>query len=126
MKTYINDDKHICELTITETREIDGDIVIDTRVFKQATQALNALGKTITEISIHNVWIDFEVSCFKKVSESTINRIWQMSNHDDLSVHFKNNRFYAIVDDEEILLPTSILSCTHNDNTELLLILKYE
>lgn len=43
MKTYINDDKHICELTITETREIDGDTVIDTRVFKQAAQALNAL-----------------------------------------------------------------------------------
>lgn len=45
MKTYINDDKHICELTITETREIDGDTVIDTRVFKQAAQALNTLGK---------------------------------------------------------------------------------
>ena len=50
MKTYINDDKHICELTITETREIDGDIIIDTRVYKQTAQALNALGKTITEI----------------------------------------------------------------------------
>lgn len=124
MKTYINDDKHICELTITETREIDGDTVIDTRVFKKATQALNALGKTITEIFIYNACIDFEDSRFEIVPKSRIDKI--NKQRDNLPVIFKYNHFYSVIDGKRTSLPSSITSHTYNDEMELVLILKYE
>ena len=124
MKTYINDDKHICELTITETREIDGDTVIDTRVFKQAAQALNALGKTITEIFIYNACIDFEDSRFEIVPKSRIDKI--NKQRDNLPVIFKYNHFYSVIDGKKTSLPLSIASHSYNNRMELVLILKYE
>ena len=124
MKTYINDDKHICELTITETREIDGDIIIDTRVYKQTAQALNALGKTITEIFIYNAYIDFDDSRFEKVSKSRLDKI--NKQRDNLPVIFKYNHFYSVIDGKRTSLPLSIKSHTYSDEMELVLILKYE
>ena len=124
MKTYINDDQHICELTITETKEIDGDIVIDTKVYKQVIQALNALGKTITEISIYNACIDFEDDSFKRVSETRLNKI--NKQRDNLPVIFKYNHFYSVIDRKKTSLPLTITSHSYNGEMELVLLLKYE
>lgn len=124
MKTYINDDKHICELTITETREIDGDIIIDTRVYNQAIRALNTLGKTITGIFIYNAYIDFDDSIFEKVSKSRLDKI--NKQRDNLPVIFKYNHFYSVIDGKRTSLPLSIKSHTYNDEMELVLIFKYE
>ena len=129
MKTYIDEQKKQCTVTLTDLKTIDEwTKVIDLKPLKKILEALTVLGKDIKSMSVQYVYINLDKPIYRKYSEKITDRIWKNVHQYRLEqeVCYKNNRLYFVLEDAEVICPSDMHdSHSDYDNPELTLIINW-
>ena len=113
MKTYINEQKKECTVTLTDLKVIDEwTKVVDLKPLKKVLEALETLGKSVEGIYIQYVYFDIDTKYYKRFSDELMERLWRRidRNGQEQKVIFKNNRLYIEEDGMEIICPEGMYS----------------
>ena len=113
MKTYINEQKKECIVTLTDLKVIDEwTKVVDLKPLKKVLEALETLGKNVEGIYIQYVYFDIDTKYYKRFPDELMEKIWRRidRNGQEQKVIFKNNRLYIIEDETEIICPEGMYS----------------
>lgn len=113
MKTYINEQKKECIVTLTDLKVIDEwTKVVDLKPLKKVLEALETLGKNVEGIYIQYVYFDIDTKYYKRFPDELMGKLWRRidRNGQEQKVIFKNNRLYIIEDETEIICPEGMYS----------------
>lgn len=113
MKTYINEQKKECVVTLTDLKVIDEwTKVVDLKPLKKVLEALETLGKNVEGIYIQYVYFDIDTKYYKRFPDELMEKLWRRidRNGQEQKVIFKNNRLYIIEDGTEIICPEGMYS----------------
>ena len=113
MKTYINEQKKECVVTLTDLKVIDEwTKVVDLKPLKKVLDALETLGKSVEGIYIQYVYFDIDTKYYKRFPDELMEKLWRRidRNGQEQKVIFKNNRLYIIEDGTEIICPEGMYS----------------
>lgn len=113
MKTYINEQKKECIVTLTDLKVIDEwTKVVDLKPLKKVLEALETLGKNVEGIYIQYVYFDIDTKYYKRFPDELMEKLWRRidRNGQEQKVIFKNNRLYIIEDETEIICPEGMYS----------------
>lgn len=123
MKTYVNEQKKECIVTLTDLKSIDEwTRVIDLKPLKKVLEALEILGKEIEGIYIQYVYFDIDTKYYKRFPDKLMEKLWKRidKNGQEQKVIYKNNRLYIVEDGIEIICPEGMYSkYSDYDNREL-------
>lgn len=129
MKTYINEQKKECIVTLTELKVIDEwTKVVDLKSLKKVLEALETLGKNVKGIYIQYVYFDVDTKYYRRFPDEIIEKLWKRisRNGQEQKVIYKNNRLYIEEDGIEIICPENMHdSSSDYDKKELTLIIKW-
>lgn len=123
MKTYIDEQKKECIVTLTDLKVIDEwEKVVDLKPLKKVLEALETLGKSVKGIYIQYVYFDVDTKYYRRFPDEVIEKLWKriVRNGQEQKVIYKNSRLYIEEDGLEIICPEDM----HNksldfDNKEL-------
>ena len=113
MKTYIDEQKKECIVTLTDLKVIDEwTKVVDLKPLKKVLEALETLGKNVEGIYIQYVYFDIDTKYYKRFPDELMEKLWRRidRNGQEQKVIFKNNRLYIIEDETEIICPEGMYS----------------
>lgn len=113
MKTYINEQKKECIVTLTDLKVIDEwTKIVDLKPLKKVLEALETLGKSVEGIYIQYVYFDIDTKYYKRFPDELMEKLWRRidRNGQEQKVIFKNNRLYIIEDGTEIICPEGMYS----------------
>lgn len=129
MKTYINEQKKECIVTLTDLKVIDEwTKVIDLKPLKKVLEALETLGKNVEGIYIQYVYINLDKPYYRRFAEELTDKIWlEVSKYrTEQKVIYKNNRLYFIAEETEIICPDDMHdSHSDYDKPELTVIIRW-
>ena len=113
MKTYINEQKKECMVTLTDIKVIDEwTKVVDLKPLKKVLEALETLGKSVEGIYIQYVYFDVDSKYYRRFPDEVIERLWKRidRNRQEQKVVYKNNRLYIEENGLEIICPEGMYS----------------
>lgn len=123
MKTYINEQKKECVVTLTDLKVIDEwTKVVDLKPLKKVLEALETLEKNVEGIYIQYVYFDIDTKYYKRFPDELMEKLWRRidRNGQEQKVIYKNNRLYIEEDGIEIICPEGMYSkYSDYDNREL-------
>lgn len=129
MKTYINEQKKECVVTLTDLKVIDEwTRVVDLKPLKKVLEALETLGKNVDGIYIQYVYIDLDTPYYRRFPEELTDKIWREIDRyrTEYKVNYKNNRLYFITEETEIICPENMHdSSSDYDRPELTLTIRW-
>lgn len=129
MKTYINEQKKECVVTLTDLKVIDEwTKVVDLKPLKKVLEALKTLGKNVEGIYIQYVFIDLDTPYYRRFPEELTDKIWReiYRYRTEYKVNYKNNRLYFIAEETEIICPENMHdSSSDYDKPELTLTIRW-
>lgn len=113
MKTYINEQKKECVVTLTDLKVIDEwTKVVDLKPLKKVLEALETLGKNVEGIYIQYVYFDVDTKYYRRFPDEVIEKLWKriVRNGQEQKVIYKNSRLYIEEDGLEIICPEGMHS----------------
>lgn len=129
MKTYINEQKKECVVTLTDLKVIDEwTKVVDLKPLKKVLEALKTLGKNVEGIYIQYVFIDLDTPYYRRFPEELTDKIWREIDRyrTEYKVNYKNNRLYFIAEETEIVCPENMKNSSSDyDKPELTLTIRW-
>lgn len=119
MKTYINEQKKECIVTLADLKVIDEwTKVVDLKPLKKVLEALETLGKNVEGIYIQYVYIDLDKPYYRRFSEELTDKIWKQIEKYRMEhkVIYKRNRLYFVTEETEVICPENMhnSSCDYN------------
>lgn len=129
MKTYINEQKKECVVTLTDLKVIDEwTRVVDLKPLKKVLEALETLGKNVEGIYVQYVYIDLDTPYYRRFPEELTDKIWREIDRyrTEYKVNYKNNRLYFITEETEIICPENMHDSNSDyDKPELTVIIRW-
>ena len=129
MKTYINEQKKECVVTLTDLKVIDEwTKVVDLKPLNKVLEALETLGKNVEGIYVQYVYIDLDTPYYRRFPEELTDKIWREIDRyrTEYKVNYKNNRLYFITEETEIICPENMHDSNSDyDKPELTMIIRW-
>ena len=130
MQTFINEQSKTCELTITETSVVKGDLVVDISQINAVLSALAVLGKLVISISVYKLHADFDTTFYHRFPDAVLAKLGSVYRQSDfVPVKYKNGRLYMYIEVQdgtyEIILPRDVRSNSYSEPPQLTLVLKW-
>lgn len=97
MKTYINEQKKECVVTLTDLKVVDEwTKVVDLKPLKKVLEALETLGKNVEGIYIQYVYINLDKPYYRRFSEELIDKIWLEVSRTEDTIEDYGTWFYFV------------------------------
>ena len=109
MKTYIDENKKECYITLDKMKKYDEwTEIIDLSELKNAINGLEMLCKKVVKMNFaYSILADFDNKYYHKYDENFICSLYKklQKNSSSIDLTFRNNRLYLTYENKEIICP---------------------